>query len=216
MNAEKLLLKGMDELGLSCSKKATADLLTLLSELKKWNKAYNLTSLKTDEDIIIKHFLDSLLYLKVFPDNALKAADIGTGAGFPGIPIKIIRPDIEMTLVEPSRKKAAFLRNIVRVLKLDKVNVLQMRAEEMGEDLHDYFDIIVSRATFSIMDYIQAASPYIRPGGVLIVSKGPNYSEEIKEHPETGKLIKEVKEFVLPYGGGSRNLILLNPKQGND
>ncbi|MBI4826804.1 MAG: 16S rRNA (guanine(527)-N(7))-methyltransferase RsmG [Nitrospirae bacterium] len=212
MNAEELLLKGIDELGLSCSKKQADDLLTLLSELKKWNKAYNLTSLKTYEDIIIKHFLDSLLYLKVFPDNVLKAADIGTGAGFPGIPIKIIRPDIEMTLVEPSRKKAAFLRNIVRVLGLNGVTVLQMRAEEMGGDFHNYFDVIVSRATFSIMDYINAASPYIRPGGVMIVSKGPNYSEELKEHPESGKFIKDVKEFLLPHGGGIRNLILMNCK----
>lgn len=210
MNARDLLISGLDELGLPYTKKQIAAFFTLLSELKKWNKAYNLTSLKTDEEITIKHYLDSLLYLKAFPDSALNAADIGAGAGFPGIPIKIIRPDIEMTLVEPSRKKAAFLRNVVRVLEIEKVTVLQKRAEEMGEELHGSFDIIVSRATFSIVDFLKAASPYLKQDGVMVLSKGPNYAEELKEHPEAGKLIKDVKEYQLPHGGGSRNLILLD------
>ena len=82
--------------------------MTYLSELKKWNRAYNLTGLAKDEDIIIKHFLDSLLYLKAIPQGALQVADIGTGAGFPGIPITIIRPEIEMYLIEPSGKKVRF------------------------------------------------------------------------------------------------------------
>ncbi|MEW6215889.1 MAG: 16S rRNA (guanine(527)-N(7))-methyltransferase RsmG, partial [Nitrospirota bacterium] len=94
--------------------------MTYLSELKRWNKAYNLTSLSKDEDIIIKHFLDSLLYLKAIPDGEIKIADVGSGAGFPGIPLKIIRPEIEMYLIEPSRKKSAFLRHIIRQVGLKK------------------------------------------------------------------------------------------------
>jgi 16S rRNA (guanine527-N7)-methyltransferase len=90
--------------------------MTFLVELKKWNRAYNLTGLKTDEDIIVKHFLDSLLYIKALPDRKLKLADAGTGAGFPGIPIKIIRPEINITLIESSRKKSAFLRHLLREL----------------------------------------------------------------------------------------------------
>jgi 16S rRNA (guanine527-N7)-methyltransferase len=101
---DELLEKGINELGITPSKQQINNFITYLSELKKWNKAYNLTGLKKDEDIIIKHFLDSLLYLKAIPHGEITVADVGSGAGFPGIPIKIIRPEIDMYLVEPSRK----------------------------------------------------------------------------------------------------------------
>ena len=99
LNSRELLKKGLDELSFLCSEEQINAFMTYLSELKKWNRAYNLTALKTDRDIIIKHFLDSILYLKVIPEKTLKIADAGTGAGFPGIPIKIMKPEIEITLI---------------------------------------------------------------------------------------------------------------------
>jgi len=196
MNPKELLKKGLKELGLSYSKEVINAFLTFLSELKKWNRAYSLTALKTDEDIILKHFIDSLLYLKAIPANSLKIADVGTGAGFPGVPIKIIRPEIDLTLIESSRKKAVFLRHIVRVLQLNKVNVLDKRLETLGELYERTYDVIVSRATFKIKDFLKKACPFVKEDGRLVLSKGPRVYEEIKEL-KNKDVIKEVLKLPL-------------------
>lgn len=152
-----------------------------LSELKKWNKIHNLTGLRTDEDIIIKHFLDSVLYLNVLPAERITVADIGSGAGFPGIPMKLIRPEIDMYLVEPSAKKSSFLHHIIRTLNLDTITVLEKRVEDTRtpDDIIPV-DMAVSRALFSVRDFIRKTSPMVKPGGRLILSKGPKVSEELK------------------------------------
>lgn len=174
---ESLLKKGLDELSLDCSPKQLKAFMTYLSELKKWNKAYNLTSLKTDEDIIIKHFLDSLLYLKAIPGGEVSVMDVGSGAGFPGIPMKIIRPEIEMHLIEPSRKKAGFLRHIIGVLGLQGIEVAEKRIEEIKSLM---VDAVVTRALFDIKDFYRQAFPLLKEGGRLVVSKGPKVKEELE------------------------------------
>lgn len=209
MNPEELLKKGLNELGFSCSKGQTNAFMTFFFELKKWNRAYNLTALKTDEDIVIKHFLDSLLYLKAIPVNALKIADVGTGAGFPGIPIKIVRPEIDITLIEPSRKKTAFLRHIIRGLKLNGVNVLDKRIETLGKSYEKTYDIIVSRATFKIKDFLKKACPYVKEDGRLVLSKGPKISEEIKELKDKGVIEKITRLSLM---NNERNLLIISCK----
>jgi 16S rRNA (guanine527-N7)-methyltransferase len=121
-----------------------------------------------------------------------------------------MRPDIEITLVESSRKKATFSRHIIRILGLTGINVLQMRAEDISEDSQNTFDVVVSRATFSITDFMKAACPYLRPDGILLISKGPNYLEELKGEISFEEMVKEVRKAELPYEGGSRNLIVMN------
>jgi 16S rRNA (guanine527-N7)-methyltransferase len=182
--------------------------MTYLSELKKWNKAYNLTGLKEDKDIIIKHFFDSLLYLKALPDGEIKVADIGTGAGFPGIPIKIIRPEIDIYLIEPSRKKSAFLRHIIRQLRLKKTEVIEKRIEEirLNQELAELVDVAVTRALFSIKDFMKKASHIVKEGGILILNKGPKVDEELNK-------LKDVKyKFLpvnLPFSDIKRYLIIV-------
>jgi 16S rRNA (guanine527-N7)-methyltransferase len=209
MNARDLLISGLDELGLPYTEKEITAFLTFLSELKKWNRAYSLTSIKTDKEIIIKHFFDSLLYLNAIPDNAMNIADLGSGPGFPGIPIKIIRPDPVMTLVESSRKKASFLKHIVRLLDLKGINVLQQRAEEMGEDLRKNFDVVISRATFKTPDFLRIACPYVKKNGILILSKGPGFSKELEGLVSADGIVHEVRKAGLPYEGSIRNLVIL-------
>ncbi len=209
MNTEELLKSGLDELGVLCDKEQAASLQALLSELKKWNRTYNLTSITDEKGMIIKHLFDSLLYLKVIPDKALRLADLGSGAGFPGIPIKIIRPDLDITLVESSRKKASFLKHVIRLLGLKGIDVIQERAEALDDGLQKSFDIIVSRATFSIADFMKAACPYIKDDGVLVISKGPKLSEELEGLASADEVVKEIREIELPHGGLSRNLVLL-------
>jgi len=188
-NPDELLRDGIIELGFTASKEQINSFMTYLSELKKWNKVYNLTGLREDKDIIIKHFFDSLLYLKVlsvgidsYRDGEIKVADIGTGAGFPGIPLKIIRPKIDMYLIEPSRKKSAFLRHITRRLELERIEVIEKSIQEIkvNKELPYLVDAAVTRALFSIKDFIKKASPIVKKGGILILNKGPKVEEELK------------------------------------
>lgn len=209
---DDLLKQGLTELNISCSEKTVRTFLTYLSELKKWNRAYNLTGLKTDDDIIIKHFLDSLLYIRALPRSPLRLADIGSGAGFPGVPLKIIMPETELTLVESSRKKAAFLRNIVRTLGLKQTAVLEERLEHLGGEFGHAFDTIVSRATFSVREFLTLACPYVRPGGTLVLNKGPRVRDELAElesHPAMKICVKEIIDCTLPVRKTERNLVVL-------
>ena len=211
MNTEQLLNKGLKELDISCSSEQIRYFMTYLAELKKWNRAYNLTALKKDEDIIIKHFLDSLLYIKAFPEGELKLIDAGTGAGFPGIPIKIVRPEIDITLIESSRKKTAFLRHIARSLGLADLKVLEQRIEHLGEEHERAYDLIVSRATFGISEFLKIACPYVREGGRLILNKGPKLPEELIQSG-AAEAVKEVLRLRLPITNDERNLVILECK----
>ena len=203
-----LLKKGLIELGLMPSEEQTNAFMTYLSELKKWNKTYNLTGLKEDKDIIIKHFFDSLLYLKTLPESEIRVADVGSGAGFPGLPIKIIRPEIEMYLIEPSRKKAAFLKHIIRQLGLRKAEVIEKRIEEIraNQELAELVDVAVTRALFSIEDFMKKASHIVKEGGTLILNKGPKVDEELKKLQDVKY---EILPINLPFSDIKRNLIIV-------
>jgi len=212
MKSDELLIKGLKELGIHCSDEQIRSFMTYLSELKKWNRAYNLTALKKDEDIIIKHFLDSLLYIKAFPEGELKLIDAGTGAGFPGIPIKIVKPEMDITLIESSRKKTAFLRHIARSLGLADLKVLEQRFEHLGKEHERAYDLIVSRATFGISEFLEIACPYVKEGGRLILNKGPKLSEELKKSG-AAEAVKEVLNLRLPITNDERNLVVLECKK---
>ena len=181
---EELLIKGLSELHIPPSGKNTEPFVAYLRELKKWNRTYNLTALKSDRDIIIKHFIDSLLYLRAIPEGQLSLCDVGSGAGFPGLPIAIVRPDITVTLTEPSRKKVAFLKHARRTLSLDNIEILESRIEEIRDRL---FDIAVTRALFSIGDFVKKAGHVVKEGGCFILNKGPKLEEETRDLPASVK-----------------------------
>lgn len=218
MTPEELLKKGLNELGFLHSEDQIDTFMTFLHELKKWNRVYSLTALKTDEDIIIKHFLDSILYLKAISPSplrgegwgeGLKIADAGTGAGFPGIPIKIIKPELDMTLIESSRKKSVFLRHIIRILKLNGISVLNSRIETIGKNYEKTYDVIVSRATFKIRDFLKKACPYIKEDGWLVLSKGPKVSEEINFLNKLYRQSVKKEVVTLPFIKAKRTLLML-------
>ncbi len=205
-----LLKKGLKELGLTASDDQINAFMTYLSELKKWNKAYNLTAIKKDGDIVIKHFLDSLLYLKALPEDGIKIADIGSGAGFPGIPLKIIRPEIEMYLIEPSMKKSAFLRHVVKQLHLRNTSVIEKRIEEVriNQELSAPVDVAVSRALFDIKEFAKKTAPIVKESGILVLNKGPKVKEELK----TLKGIRyEVLAVDLPLSQITRYIVVVSP-----
>jgi 16S rRNA (guanine527-N7)-methyltransferase len=206
----ELLRNGLKKLGLTVRDELINAFMMFLSELKRWNRAYNLTGLKKDEDIVIKHFLDSLLYLRAIPDGEIKVADIGSGAGFPGIPIKIIRPEIEIYLIEPTKKKSAFLRHITRQLGLNKTEVIEKRIEEVrvNQELSYSVDVAISRALFNIKEFIKKASHILKPGGTLILNKGPKVKEELKT---LGNMRYELLDVDLPLSQITRHIIVVTP-----
>lgn len=197
-----LLLKGISEIGITTMPEQVSSFMGYLSLIKKWQKAYSLTSLRTDEDIIIKHFMDSCLYLKALREGSLSLADIGSGAGFPGIPIKIIRPELDVYLIEPSRKKTAFLRHTIRALGLKGISVIEQRVEDIKDR---QFDIAVTRALWSIKEFIAKVSPVVKKDGLLIMSKGPKVKEEIGEI----RVDYEIMPVKLPLSEIKRYLVII-------
>jgi 16S rRNA (guanine527-N7)-methyltransferase len=207
-NVVELLKKGVSELNFSLSGEQIQNFIFYLGELKKWNKTYNLTAILDDREIIIKHFLDSLLYLKALPQEEIKVADIGSGAGFPGIPIKLLRPEIKMFLIEPSVKKTVFLKHVIWELRLKDISVIQNRIEKVrvNYDIEQHVDVAVTRALFSTEDFLKKTSHIIKKNGLLVLNKGPKFKEEIKE-------LKNIKSKIitvsLPLTDIKRNIIVL-------
>lgn len=204
----EILKDGLSALGLSPSDEKITAFSTYLSELKKWNKACNLTGIRNDEDIVIKHFLDSLLYLGPIPQGIVRVADIGSGAGFPGIPIKILRPEIEMYLIEPSWKKAAFLRHITRQLKIEGIKIIEKRIEEITvlAELVTPVDVVLTRALFDISKFIQKTAHIVKRGGIFILNKGPKVQEELKK---VGDLEYELLTIPLPQTDIMRSIVIV-------
>jgi 16S rRNA (guanine527-N7)-methyltransferase len=165
-----------------------------LSLLQEWNQKINLTAIKKENEIIEKHFIDSVtcLTIPVFWLN-IRVMDIGTGAGFPGIPLKIIRPDLELALVETVGKKAQFLEKVIHELKLENVKVLKERAEVLGHqpEHRESYDVVISRALAKLSVASELCLPFVKPYRVYLVMLG----EDITEQLDSAK-------FAIPELGG--------------
>jgi 16S rRNA (guanine527-N7)-methyltransferase len=200
---DDLLKKGLDRLGIRWNDQQISAFGTYLSELKKWNRVHNLTGLRNDRDIIVKHFLDSLLFLKVLPEEVSTAADVGSGAGFPGIPVKIMAPELKMFLLESAKKKSVFLRHVCSKLGLEGVEVMDRRIEDI-EGLR--VDAAMTRALCSVGEFIEKAKRILTANGVLILSKGPKLGEELE-----GLNMRNitVSDFELPFAGTTRHLVVV-------
>ncbi len=202
--AQDLLAAGLEKIGFGFNARQIEAFITYLEELKKWNKAYNLTGLKTDRDIIIKHFLDSILFAKALPPEALTLADIGSGAGFPGIPIKIMLPHLTVFLVEPTQKKVVFLRHLCNKLQLENLVIMDKRIEEV-KALH--VDAAVTRALYSIREFIVKAKDMLSKNGVLILSKGPGLEKELAELSKDQLSGISREDFILPFENAVRHIV---------
>jgi len=171
--------------------------LTYLAEWRKWNQKINLTSEKNESRILQKHVFDSFQYgLAVDADAVI--LDVGSGAGFPGIFLKVIFPRLKLVLVESQRKRANFLRNAVRAMKLDSIQVFDCRIEDLSADFHAQFDFAVFRGVGSLDLCMGMAAPFLKPSGKVVVRKEPDASWA--GNPEENyHIFKEVQ--VLSYEG---------------
>ena len=147
MTIRRTLIDGAALFGIGLTEKQADACLVYLIELEKWNRKISLTAIREEQEIIIKHFIDSFSYVKGFdPRPAAKLLDMGSGAGFPALPLKIAFPDLEITLVEAVQKKASFLRHIIRTLALSGVEVADKRTEALPESYSAVYDVVTARA----------------------------------------------------------------------
>jgi len=199
-----MLTEGADALGVALTEGQRDSLLTCLSELLKWNKKINLTAIDNPGDAVVKHLLDSLALCRMLPDGPFRAADIGSGAGFPGLAVKVARPDMDITLVEPSRKKTAFLKHLIRLLKLDGAEAAALKVEDMAGTHGGRFDVILSRAFKEPSLLLPLVAPLLSAGGKVILSLGPGPCSAVPE----GWTLAGAEDISLPFSDISRRLVL--------
>jgi len=182
----------------------------------EWNKKINITSIDSEEEIYLKHFIDSIIIKKyVIIKKGSKTIDIGTGGGFPGIPLKLIDNDMKITLLDSLNKRIKFLNEVVKELNLEEVECIHARAEELGQDKNyrEKYDYGFSRAVASLNVLLEYSLPFIKKNGLFIAFKGSNFKDEIQESKNAlnilGGEIIDIKEYSLPETDISRSMIVV-------
>jgi len=210
----KDLEAGLDALGLD---RALAEpLLAYLALLLRWNAAYNLTAIRDPREMVAKHLLDSLaMHGATAPLAAAggRLADLGTGAGFPGIPLAIAQPGLQVALVESSGKKARFLREAIRNLGLGNATAIESRIE--AYDAPAAFDAITARALATLPLILALGGHLLKPGGVLLAMKGVVPADEIAALPP-GWEVREIRPLAVPGLGAERHLVVVGRAPGGD
>lgn len=210
------LVKGAKELKLDINQDDIEKFKNYKELLKEWNKKINITSITDDIEIDIKHFIDSItpLTTNLFREN-MKIIDIGTGGGFPGIPLKILKKDLDVVLLDSTMKRINFLKDVIEKLNLDNIVAIHGRAEEYGKDVkhREKYDIAVSRAVASLNTLCEYCLPFVKVGGFFISMKGSQIEDELKEARNSidilGGEVREVKKIELPLSDISHSLIII-------
>lgn len=213
---DKLARAAQDLFNVHMTGRQVMALITYERELIEWNQKFNLTAIRDTESIRTKHFLDSfscVLAWKASPPNHL--IDVGTGAGFPGIPLKILYPNLKLTLVESVGKKAMFCQHIVRVLGLEHVNVIQARAEDLGQhpEHREKYDWAAARAVANLNVLSEYLLPLVRVGGTALAQKGESGPAEAQSAEKAiellGGKLKQLIAVNLPGVADDRYLVIM-------
>ncbi len=212
MNKE-IFIKELEKLNIKVTEQNLKDLAKYKDLLIEYNQKFNLTAIKTEEEIYLKHFYDSLTLTKgISLDENLKLLDIGTGAGFPGLVLKIIYPNLEVTLLDSNHKKIMFLQTVIKELNLTNVTCLNARAESLSSEYREYFDIVTSRAVSHLRILSELAIPYLKVDGLFIAMKSSCEEEIIastKILEQLDSKIISVIKFSLPIELSNRSLIMI-------
>ena len=218
-----LLYEGAKQLDIQIDKRSIDKFATYALELLKWNQKTNLTAITDPVEVAVKHFLDSIVPVKIIPHHA-SLLDIGSGGGFPGIPLKISLPHLSVTLIDASRKKVSFLKHIIRILELENIEALHIRSEAFvkAPGVAKSFEVVISRALSSMTSFALTALPFLKKGGVIIAMRGNVSEDDIqllcssinKKHDmlmdeDIGEFEINVKRYSLPYLESSRSIVSL-------
>lgn len=214
---ENRLREGARELGVEVDDEQVRKFAEYSELLLEWNDKFNLTSILDPDEMVAKHYLDSLTCLKAVKfRRGDTVADVGTGAGFPGVPIAIVRPDLKITLIDATNKKLIFLDEIRRRLELPHIELVHSRAEDAGRlpEHRERYDIVVARAVSDMRMLVEYCLPLVKVGGVFIALKGPDVEAELAgARPGIGTLggaKPEITELTLPNTDIRRSIVTIS------
>ncbi|MNC19783.1 Ribosomal RNA small subunit methyltransferase G [compost metagenome] len=213
---QEQFISRVSEQGLLLSSSQLEQFELYYKELVDWNERMNLTAITEREQVYLKHFYDSLtLSFHVNMEQVSTMADIGAGAGFPSIPLKIAFPHLKLTIVDSLNKRIHFLNHLAEQLQLKDVKAIHARAEEAGRDkeLRDQFDLVTARAVARLSVLNELCLPFVRPSGIFAAMKSAQTSDELQEAKRSIALLKgtleKVHTFTLPVEEAERNIIVL-------
>lgn len=214
-NFKELMCSYGEQIDIKFNDKQLSQFYEYMDLILEWNEKINLTAITEPEEVILKHFIDSLTINKYIRENKT-LADVGTGAGFPGIPLKIYRPDLNVTLVDSLNKRINFLNEVIFKLDLKDINTVHSRIEDFGKDkkYRESFDYVTARAVANLTTLSEYLIPISKVNGKCICMKGNDVKEEIKDSEKAinllGGKIKKVDYFELPNSDISRNVIIID------
>lgn len=214
MDFNKKLNEKLKLININISEDEIENFKIYMELLLEWNEKINLTAITDENDIVLKHFVDSLTIKKYISENE-KIIDIGTGAGFPGIPLAIMNKNNEITLMDSLNKRIVFLNDVIDKLKLNNVKAIHSRAEELARNKNhrEKYDVAVSRAVANLSTLVEYMLPFVRIGGKCICMKGPNIEEELKNAKkaikELGGEVIKIENFKLPESDNERNIVII-------
>lgn len=182
------------------------------SMLIETNKVMNLTAITEEDDVAVKHFLDSALPEKLFPQNAA-VIDIGSGAGFPALPLKIVRPDLKITMVDSLNKRIGFLNDVIEKLNIEGANAVHSRAEDFAKNNREKFDAAVARAVAPLNTLVEYLLPFVKVGGVCIIYKSSKLAEELKNSQKAieilGSKVEKIEKYYIEEKELEREILIL-------
>lgn len=211
-----ILERGCQLLNLSITEKQEEQFMQYYELLVEWNKVMNLTGITEFDEVMRKHFLDSLSIVKAIEKkNMLRVLDLGTGAGFPGIPLKIMFPEWDIVLLDSLNKRIKFLNEVIGQLGLQKISTIHGRAEDFArkEEYREKFDLVVSRAVANLSSLSEYCLPYVKQQGIFVSYKASDVEEEVREAKKAvtvlGGNLEKTVEFQLPDTDIDRTLLVI-------
>ena len=208
---KRLIRDGAEEMGFRIDSGKCDQIHAHAENLLFWARKINLTTIRDPVEMAVKHYLDSLAPVGLIPPGAM-LLDVGSGGGFPGIPLKILIPTLSVTLLDSSRKKVNFLRYVIRELKLEKIQALQGRAENLSPDTP--FDVVVGRAVSGLDAFVSMAAPLLAADGRMISFKGKDAQAENESRIASLKALfsVDIHSYVLPYLKIERSLVIITKR----
>jgi len=212
LNLENLLEDGSRELGIDLKSGQAEQFLTYLDLIKKWNSKINLTSITEDKEIVVKHFLDSLT-VSDFINDGSQVIDIGTGAGFPGVPLSIVRESLKITVLDSREKKIFFINEVLRELELRNVETAAARAEDSNNGVpRNHFDYVLTRAVGDIDEMLNLSDPYLNDEGKIILMRGKEGVKEWESSISNKYELSDFRKINIPGSNFSRVILVISKK----